>query len=206
MGPALKKKAEIRRLLETLQPGIIVNAGLVGGLDEHDNLQVGDRLRLGSVIDADRRLTYPGGPGKDVLVTVDHPVFKPYEKYDLLLDYRARACDMEAAHLIEMAALDLNLAKRLRIVLCKVCGDIPENYHLFKNEHLLRGWQRLSLREKIFLGLSFPGGPLRMKKLMELKFTAIDSLTRSIQGLMNRILDSRGNTDNLDSLFNPFIP
>ena len=202
-GPGLSRRKDIRKLILKLEPDLIINAGLVGVLDERDTLKVGDRLRLGSVIDSRNSIIYPGRPGKDVLVTVPTPVFEPLEKINLYLEFKARACDMESARLIGMVGTSEKLMKKTRIILCKVCGDLPDDYSLFKHEHLIRGWRRADLKEKFKMILSFPGGPLSLRRLLFVKKTGLESLTTSLHRLLKQILDSGGRTDNIDSLFIP---
>jgi len=158
------------------------------------------------VVDSRYNIIYPGGSGKDWIVTVSKPVFEPYDKIDLKYKYRARACDMEAARLIEILMMNSKLAKIVKIVFCKVCGDRPDDYELFKHEYLIRGWYRKGYKEKLKLLIKFPGGPRKMWELLKIKRAALDSLTLNIHEVLKQILDSGESTDKLDSIFYPYQP
>ncbi|MBI3395232.1 MAG: hypothetical protein HY042_05310, partial [Spirochaetia bacterium] len=137
-GPGLKQRKDIRLILEMHEPDIIVNAGLVGILSEEDTIQPGERLRLGSVILAADGTEYPAGPGgHDRLVTVPKPVFDPADKLDLKTQWKARACDMEAAQVIALVGQIRTVAPTAAVALCKVAGDLPIHHELFKDEYLL---------------------------------------------------------------------
>ena len=202
-GPGLKNRKVLRRTLLAINPDIIVNAGLVGVLDERDGLKTGERLRLGSVVNSRSGIIYPGGPGRDVLVSVPHPLFSPLEKMNAHLDFQARVCDMEAAGLIELTASLELLAYKTVLIFIKIAGDRPEQYDLFRYEHLLRGWNRWTLRQKALAVLRFPGGYRRLRKLQAEKKSALHQLTQAVNDSLKQILESGGRTDNLDSLFIP---
>ncbi|MCR9143571.1 MAG: hypothetical protein NXI24_15090 [bacterium] len=207
-GPGVKKSREIRRLLEKLVPHVIVNAGLVGLLRESSKARAGDRLRIGSVIDQRTGVVYPGGAGRDALVSVAQPVFEPSEKMDLALDHQAVACDMEAAVLLGIVGQIEEVATGSLVVLCKVVGDRPDSYNLFKYEHLVRGWERKKTWERLWLGVRFPGGPRRLRELLEMKSVALESLGRRLEALARTL--AAANPDDpaqisrtLDSVFIP---
>ena len=207
-GPGVNKNREIRRLLQKLAPHVIVNAGLVGLLREDPERKAGDRLRLGSVLDRRTGVAYPGGAGREILVTVSEPVFEPSAKMDLALDLRATACDMEAAVLLGLIGQIEEIATGSMVVLCKVIGDRPDAYNLFKYEHLVRGWQRKNWRQKLWVGVRFPGGPRRLRELLEMKSVALESLGRRLSGLVNTLMaldpdDQAGISRTLDSVFIP---
>ncbi len=202
-GPGLKKRKDVRKLLEALQPEIIINGGLVGALSDGDSLQIGDKLKLGTVIKAENRIVFPGGPGRDTLVTVDAPVFEPLEKIHLNLEYEARVCDMEASRLIELVGGMDDLKDVCRIVFCKVCGDVVDSHEVYKHEDWVRGWHKMGLWARIETALRFPGGPMALKKLLYYKTAGIASLTRELHETLNAVLKSGGRTDKLDSTFLP---
>lgn len=207
-GPGVKKSRETRRLLERLVPHVIVNAGLVGLLRETSKAKAGDRLRVGSVIDRRRGIIYPGGPGRDVLVSVAEPVFEPSQKMDLALDHHATICDMEASVLLGLIGQVEEVATGSLVVLCKIVGDRPDSYNLFKYEHLVRGWYRKKRWQQLWIGIQFPGGPRRLRELLEMKSVALESLSQRLDGLAKTLMaldpnDPAGISRTLDSVFIP---
>ncbi|MEQ9365859.1 MAG: hypothetical protein RIF32_16570, partial [Leptospirales bacterium] len=191
-----------------LVPHVIVNAGLVGLLRESAKAKAGDRLRIGSVVDVRTGVIYPGGSGRETLVSVPAPVFESSDKMDLALDHQATACDMEAAVLLGLIGQVEEVATGSLVVLCKVVGDRPDSYNLFKFEHLVRGWERKKAWERLWLGLRFPGGPRRLRELLEMKSIALDSLGRRLEALVRAL--AAANPDDpaaisraLDSVFIP---
>ena len=203
-GPGLRRRAELKKILDAVRPGCIVNAGLVGILGGADSSQAGDRLRISAVKRAADGIIYPGGPGRDLLLTVREPVFHPAEKEELALCHGARACDMEAGELL--ALVSQTAAWRpygLRVVLCKVAGDLPADYELFANEHLTRGWESWGRGKRLWAMVRFPGGPRRLLRLIGYRRTVLEELTRHIHRTLKPILDSDGTTDTNDSVFQP---
>jgi hypothetical protein len=186
-GPGVKKRREIRRLLEELVPHVIVNAGLTGLLREDSKLEAGDRLRIAQVIDRRSGVIFPGGPGNAVLISVSQPVFEPVDKMDLALEYRATACDMEAAVLLGIIGQVEQVATGSLVVLCKVVGDRPDSYNLYKYEHLVRGWHRKAWWEKLWRGAQFPGGPRRIRELLEMKGRGLSGLGRHLERLVEEL-------------------
>ncbi len=207
-GPGVKKAREIRKLLKGLVPHVIVNAGLVGLLRENSPARAGDRMRLGSVVDSRTGVVYPGGAGRNVLVSVPEPVFEPVQKMDLALDHQATVCDMEAGVLLGIIGQVEEVATGSLVVFCKVVGDRPDSYHLFKYEHLIRGWERKSRLERLWVGIRFPGGLRRLRELREMKGVALDSLGRRLEALSLTLArlspdDPAGISRTLDSVFIP---
>lgn len=202
-GPGFLGKKRFMKCLKLLRPRIIVNAGLVGVLYEKHGIEIGEKIELANVIDSMSRIVYPGGPGKRTLVTVSHPVFEPLEKMNLHLEHNAHACDMEAAVLLKNLGLGDRHPDENLVVFCKVAGDLPEHYLIFRDEELTHGWDRLTFVEKLKKGFRFPGGPLRLKKLLNHKDFALKSLARHLNRTVNTVLENGGSTDNLDSIFYP---
>lgn len=218
-GPGVKKARELRKLLRSFVPHVIVNAGLVGLLRETDERQAGDRVRLGGVTDARTGVVYPGGPGRGQLVSVPAPVFEPSDKLDLATKYRASVCDMEAAVLLGMIGQVEEVATGSFVVFCKVVGDRPDSYNLYRYEHLVRGWQRRGRWQKLWNGLRFPGGPGRLRELLAMKEQGLQGLAHSLDGLVASLLqlpeypgidpdgdDSGGPISELRGLDSVFIP
>lgn len=202
-GPALKKRKKIRKWINELQPQIIVNAGLVGILRREHPAQVGDRIKLGRLIDSRYRTIFPGGPGPWTLVGVTEPVFKPHRKIDVALDFDADACDMEAALLLSFAGQFDTLSDQITMICTKIVGDRPESYDLFQNEQLVRGWQHKSGWQKIKCGLGFPGGPWRLKRLLKQKEIALHALGLHTNRLLNSLIKHENINKSIDSIFIP---
>ena len=202
-GAGLSRRRMLRRALRELKPDIVVNAGLVGLLRLDDPRAVGQRLRLRSVLDSESELVYPGGPGRDSLVSVKAPVFEPWEKDELALRFKASVCDMEAAPLLALLGQTEEVAQTVTVVFVKVIGDRPESYDLFRYEHLVRGWYRDSLWERFRTGVLFPGGPLRLRRLLRQKADGLAGLYRAVDELLPGILSGHAKTDSIDSVFIP---
>ncbi|MCB1326392.1 MAG: hypothetical protein H7A21_17130 [Spirochaetales bacterium] len=202
-GAGLSRRRLLRRALRELKPDIVVNAGLVGLLRLDDPRPVGERLALRSVLESESGLVYPGGPGRDTLVSVGSPVFEPWEKDELALRFKATACEMEAAPLLALLGRTEEVAESVTVIFVKVIGDRPESYDLFRYEHLVRGWYRDSLWERIRTGFLFPGGPLRLRRLLGQKAEGLDGLRRAVGGLLPGILSGRAKTGSIDSVFIP---
>lgn len=202
-GPGLKQAGRIKKVLETILPDIIVNAGLVGILDERDEIQTGDRLKLGQVIRLESETIYPGGPGRDRLVTVDRPVHDLLDRMELHDRFRARACDMEAARLIALVGSVQPLQNKSYIHFIKIAGDRPEHGPLYEFEYMLWDWPRKSLFGKIRTLLRFPGGPAGFFRLRKLKRRATNRLTAEIEASILKILKHGGIPDRMGSVFIP---
>lgn len=187
-GPGLKKKSEIRGLLKELQPEIIVNAGLAGMLLDEPEPVSGELIRLASVIDAESELVYPISHHGHTLVTVKSPVFEPRDKWLLSRQFHAEFCDMEAARVIQLVRQVDEVREESPVLFLKVVGDLPDHFDLYKHEALVRGWHRQSLLGKFATGIRFPGGPLKLRRLLRLKEQAQRGLThhvtRSIKSLL----------------------
>lgn len=202
-GPGIKERKKIKKLLENLLPDIIINAGLVGVLDERDNIQIGDLVKIGTVIKKSNSIQFAGGPGRHTLITVDKPTFDPIEKLDLKYEYKANVCDMEAAHLIELVGSYEIFKKESYIVFIKVAGDRPENSYLFEYEHLVRNWKQKHLKEKLEILFQFPGSFLEIKKLLKIKEKALQSLAKHTLESIKKIYEYKGIPHNLGSIFIP---
>lgn len=191
-GPGLQKRAEIEKVLEDLQPNFIVNAGLVGILREKDDLQPGDSLSPGTIIQQSNRLEFPGGPGRDRIISVEKPVHDYLDKLDLYDEFKARACDMEAAKLLTLAGSMPAVKKKTYIVFVKVAGDRPEDSGLYENEHLLWGHDQKPFFQRMKTALSFPGGPLAFRRLRKHKEGAIKGLDAAIRQTIIKIIKNQG--------------
>ena len=202
-GPHLKRRRELRRWIDTIQPRIVVNAGLVGLLELGHPASIGDRISLELLVDAKTAIQYPGGPGKARLVSIDRPVFAPHEKMDLALDYKADVCDMEAAVLTGFLGQFDKLSERMTLIFCKVVGDRPESWNLFRYEHLVRGWEGRGLLSKARAGLLFPGGPWKLKKLLHRKELGRRSLCGHVSRLLDSLIEHQGISRSIDSVFIP---
>lgn len=199
-GAGLSRRRELRRILRELQPEVIVSMGLVGLLEEQDPLPVGARLAIGEVVEVERGIVYPGGPGRDRLATVSAPVFEPWQKYELHLNSGARACDMEAARLLHLVGQS-EIAERCWVVFCKTVGDRVQDWPLYRDEVQLRRWQRMSFWERLWIGLRFPGGPLQLRRLLGAKSRALAALGDRTEALLRRLLARGGPGPWTDSLF-----
>lgn len=202
-GPGIRKKKEIRKILNQIKPDIIINAGLVGVLETKHEAMIGDRVTLHSVRNSSSQITYPGGKGKNTLVSIDYPVFSPSQKLDLALDFHSQVCDMEAALLIEMAGQLETIRDDVLVIFCKIVGDRPENYQLFMNESLVWGWKHYGFWKKLYCGLRFPGGPFHLDKLLSTKKIALESLCSHANILIQSLIDNQGIGKNIDSIFVP---
>jgi len=203
-GPGVKKAGEIRKFLKEFVPDVILNAGLVGILNPEDPIQPGELLKLKTVISKEEDLFFPGGPGRDTLITVEKPVFEPWEKYDLYYNHgKARACDMEAAKLLRLVGSIEKVATRSTVIFCKVAGDRPDDYTLYQDEHLLRSWSHRSVLDKVKTISTFPGGYRKMKKLQKAKRSALDSLYHNINLKMAMLMKAGEIPSGMDSVFIP---
>lgn len=202
-GPGVSKRKEIRKLMKEIRPDVIVNAGLVGILQEKETNRIGERLRVGAVVSDSDGLIFPGGPGKDLIVTVAAPVFDPFEKTELFLRHRARACEMEAARILSLAGQLPEISDRVVIVLCKVAGDLPEYSHLFKNEKASHGWSQKSLTARLWSMFRFPGGPGKFRQLQDIKKAALASLGTKTGELVKKIIENQEISRDIDSQFIP---
>ncbi len=202
-GPALQERNKIKKVLENLLPDIVINAGLVGVLDERDKIQIGDRVKIDTVVKFSNGIRFAGGPGKYTLVTVDKPVFDPIEKLDLKYSINAHVCDMEAAHVIELVGSYELFKKDSYIVFIKIAGDRPENAYLFEYEHLIRKWEEKTLMEKIRIIRTFPKGISGIYTLLKLKKKALDSLATNTLQIIDKIFLYNGVPHNVGSIFIP---
>lgn len=200
-GPGLSRKKQVRKIIEDIFPDFIVNGGLTGILKYGDGLP-GETLRVGCVADARTHTLYPGGRGRDTVVSVAQPVFEPWKKADLAEEFHARACDMEAGPLMNLIGQMEGFKNQVNVVFCKVVGDNPEMYELFLGESELRGWQRLSGWGKMKAVLRFSGGPWKAWKLLKLKHSALENLTDSLEKVCGILLEGQIPID-MDSLFIP---
>lgn len=190
-GPGLRSAGRIRQVLEGLLPDVIINAGLVGILDERDQLQTGERLKLGEVIAADSETIFPGGPGSNRLVTVDRPVHDLLDKMELASRFHARVCDMEAARVIQLVGSVPALRNKSFVHFVKIAGDRPEDAALFEYEYMLWDWPRKNLWGKLRTMARFPGGPMGLLRLRQKKRSSLASLTDEIEATI-RVLEKMG--------------
>ena len=207
LGPGLKKRKEIRRALERIEPDVIINGGLVGSLkdpqDSGAGHATGDRLRLGEVVDVASGTIYPGGRGRDRLATVDRPIFEPLAKMNLRLDTGAVACDMEGSRLLRLLGQMEDRLPEVHVILCKVVGDLPEDYFLFQLEDQIRSWSQRTRWEKLRVFLRYPGNALRLNRLFRVKRRALDSLTGRMGALVRRLYREGRVAQDMDSVFIP---
>lgn len=205
-GPGVKKGRQILELLKEIMPDVIVNAGLTGMLldqtDKPGAPQPGDLLKISSIVDAQNDVIFPLGPHGKTLVTVKQPVFEPYQKAALAREHRAQFCDMEGARLIQLLRNAEDLRDETPIVFCKVVGDLPDHFDLYEHEHLVRSWDRKGFLGRMLVGLKFPGGPFRMRKLLRLKEAAIDGLTAHTTRTVKALLGG-ADPDTLGSVYAP---
>lgn len=201
-GPGIAKRKNIYEWLTIMEPNVILNAGLVGLTKSAPERAIGSRLRLGTIVQQRPELYFPGGKGQDVLVTVERPIFEPWEKLDLYDRYGAIACDMEAAILMAIIAKNPKLTQECYVAFCKVIGDIPNQYELYKHEEKVRGWHYLNRRDKVKLAFEFPGGPFALIRLMNAKKKAVHGFQKEICHTIDRLLDGVHPFE-LDSVFVP---
>lgn len=206
-GPGLRKRRAIERLLEFLVPEVIINAGLVGVLRAEAPYAAGDRIRIGTVISDANSIVYPDVSGSvkgATLISVRAPVFHPAEKLDLAENRHAEVCDMEAGPLLGLVSRPAGWRPfELRVVFCKVAGDLPADAELFRHEHRTRGWQRFSFWRKVWVGLTFPGGPLALRRLLHYRGNVLSGFGNQLRQTVKAVLESDGSTDTQDSVFRP---
>jgi len=202
-GPGLQEKKKIKKVLENLLPDVIINAGLVGLLDERDKLQIGDRVKINTVIKYNNMIQFAGGPGRYTLVTVDKPVFDPIEKMDLKYMTNAHVCDMEAARIIELVGSYEIFKKDSFIVFIKVVGDRPDNAYLFEYEYLIRRWEQKNFYEKLITAVQFPLGIKKFYQLLTIKKKALNSLRNYTLEIVDKIYQFRGVPHHVGSIFIP---
>lgn len=202
-GPGLRSPKRIRQVLEALLPDVVVNAGLVGVLDERDRIETGDRLKLGEVIAADSETIFPGGPGSNKLVTVDRPVHDLLDRIELASRFHARACDMEAARVIQLVGSVPALQKKTFVHFVKIAGDRPEDAVLYEHEYMLWDWARKGPLAKLRTMIRFPGGPMALMRLKRKKRSALTSLTEEIQATIRVLEKVGGIPSRMGSVFIP---
>lgn len=202
-GPKIQDRKKVKKILENIIPDIVINAGLVGVLDERDKIQIGDLVKIGTVIKRSNSIQFAGGPGKYTLITVENPVFDPIEKLDLKYEFKADVCDMEAAYLIELLGSYEIFKRESFILFIKVAGDRPENAYLYEYEYLIRNWNQKSLNEKLRAIFQFPGSIVGIRKLFKLKKKALQSLTYHTLEAVQKIYQSKGVPRSLGSIFIP---
>ena len=160
-------------------------------------------MRLSEVIRHSNRVSYPGGPGRDRLITVDRPVHDILDKLDLANEFKARACDMESAILLDMVGALPALAKKTYVVLLKVAGDRPEDSSLYEYEHHTWGWDKKSLWQKVQTALKFPAGPAACIRLIRHKRQALASLVKEMELLAYNLAKEQSIPPGLKSVFIP---
>ncbi len=202
-GPGVSEKNKVKKILEFLIPRIIINIGLVGVLDSRESIQVGDLVKINTIVKSKNEIQFVGGPGKYTLVTVDKPYFDPIDKMDLKLNYKAHICDMEAAKIIEIVGSYEILKRESYIIFIKVAGDRPEDYFLFEYEHLVREWDKKNLKEKFQTILKFPKGILGIKKLLHIKKKSLQSLVRHTLEIIDQIYYYNNIPNKIGSIFIP---
>lgn len=202
-GPGIQDRKKVKKILENLLPDVIINAGLVGVLDERDKIQIGDLVKIGTIIKKANSIQFAGGPGRFTLITVEKPVFDPVEKLDLKYEFKADVCDMEAAYLIELVGSYEIFKKGSYIVFVKVAGDRPENAYLFEYEYLIRNWKQKNIKEKIETMLKFPDGIFGLRKILKIKKKSLQNLTNYTLNTIQKIYQSKGIPHNLGSIFLP---
>ena len=202
-GPGVSKKGEIQKVLEDLAPDVVICAGIAGILDEKDKVQTGQLLRVGEVVRQSNRVEYPGGPGRDRLITVNRPVHDILDKLDLATEFKARACDMEAAILLDMIGALPALARKTYVIMLKIAGDRPEDSSLYEYEHHTWGWDKKSLWQKALTALRFPAGPSACIRLIRHKKTANQALVRQMESLAFEIAKEQGVPPGMKSVFIP---
>jgi hypothetical protein len=203
-GPGLSRRRELRKLMEVLQPDLILNAGLVGILNIGDRAKPGELIKLNTIIDASENLIYPGGPGSDTLVTIDAPLFALHRKMELYYEYNhARAYDMEAGKLLRFTGGIESISTKTTVIFCKTVGDLALEADIYKNESLLHGWSRAGIVKKMKIFWSFPGGPLGLRRLRRAKEFALEGLTEQIDQKIIRLIESGNIPHNMDSVFIP---
>lgn len=202
-GPGVTKRKEIQKVLEDIAPDVVICAGIAGILDERDSIKTGELLRVGEVIRKSGRITYPGGPGRDKLITVDRPVHDVLDKLDLATEFKARACDMEAAVLLDMVGALPALSRKTFVVMLKVAGDRPEDSSLYEYEHHTWGWDKKNLWQKMNTALRFPTGPTDCLRLIRHKKLALQSLTKQMELIAYKIAREQGIQPGMKSVFIP---
>ncbi|MCB1166666.1 MAG: hypothetical protein KDK37_11755 [Leptospiraceae bacterium] len=202
-GPGVTKRAEIQKVLEDLAPDVVICAGIAGILDEKDEIETGDLLRIGEVLRQSNRVSYPGGPGRDKLVTVKRPVHDILDKLDLATEFKARACDMESAIILDMVGSLPALAQKTFVVMVKVAGDRPEDSSLYEYEHLTWGWDKKSWIQKARTALKFPAGPAACLRLINHKKTALRSLYKNMELIAYRLAEEQTVPSGMKSVFIP---
>lgn len=202
-GPGVTKRKEIQKVLEDIAPDVVISAGIAGILDEKDKIETGQVLRIGEVIRKSNRVSYPGGPGRDRLITVDRPVHDILDKLDLATEFKARACDMEAAILLDMVGALPALAQKTYVVMLKIAGDRPEDSSLYEYENHTWGWDKKSLWQKAVTAIKFPAGPKACIRLIRHKRKALASLTKEMELLAYKIAKEQSIPPGLKSVFIP---
>lgn len=205
-GPGLNKGRHIRDLLLELMPDIIVNAGLTDMLlDQSDRPgvpQPGDLLKIASIVDAQNDVIFPLSPHGKTLVTLRPAVLEPSQKAAAAREHRAQFCDTEGARIIQLLRNNDDLREETPIVFCKVVGDLPDHFDLYEHPHLVHAWDQKGFLGRMIVGLKFPGGPLRMRRLLHLKEKALIGLTQHTARTIKTLLGG-ADPDSLGSVYAP---
>ena len=204
VGPGFKKRKEIKKIINTIKPTFILNAGLVGILDERDSIVVGDLIDVSTLKNIHSKTVFKTDKHGSIMVTVDYPVFDPIERSELATKFDARLCDMESYYLASYLAENSEhfYSRDIKLLLCKVAGDRPEHFDLFQNEYLIRNWKTMSFAKKLVILMRFPGGVSSALKLLKLKKTALNSLGFHTERTLKEIFNSANKTDILHNTFN----
>lgn len=179
-GPGLQKRKEVEEVLELIFPDLVISAGLVGALRDDEPIKSGCRLHVGQVIQASNHVIYPGWKGKHSLLTVDEPIFDPVLKMDLALEYRADACDMEGAKVVELVGQVQNLAEHALVMFVKIVSDTSDLGYAFEHEPLIRDWHTKSFSDKIQIWRRFPGSYFDIRRVLQAKRRALAALGQEV--------------------------
>ena len=124
-------------------------------------------------------------------------------KMNLRLDTGAVACDMEGSRLLRLLGQMEDRLPEVHVILCKVVGDLPEDYFLFQLEDQIRSWSQRTRWEKLRVFLRYPGNALRLNRLFRVKRRALDSLTGRMGALVRRLYREGRVAQDMDSVFIP---
>jgi len=187
-GPGLQKHRELRELLKDLLPDLIVNAGLASMLQDNLPVRPGDLIGISSIIHAELQLEFPIRPHGHRIVSISKQAIDQLEKSKLSRDHAAQFCDTEAALLVQLVRKIEELREETALVFCKVVGDTLDHYDLYENDNLVREWEDANFASRMLIGFKFPGGPLKMKRLLDLKQLALANLTRHTTSMVKALL------------------
>ncbi len=199
-GAGFTKRKEFRKLLREMGPDsqeslLILNFGLAGGLPgptERSGLKSGEVIIPLRVLNGEgeffslqipQEIRNSGYCFQDCL-SLPGLTFAPSEKSEWFLKTGAAVCDLELYGLVSFLREEFPVTGG-RVFSLKVVSDLPEDFRLYRGEHLLRGWKKASWYRKIHTLILYPDGPVTAVRLLLRKRRLYKQLGRSVKDMLD---------------------